>query len=69
MPLIKLQLDDSDAADHACFADSTDVFSVWALSGTASWRVQGIDLGPKSLTCRAHRLNCAPRPRGRSSVG
>jgi hypothetical protein len=43
MPLIKLQLDDSDAADHACFADSTGVFRVSAVSGTASWRVQGAE--------------------------
>jgi len=44
MPLIKLQLDDSAATDHACFADSTDVFRVCALSGVASWRVQGTRL-------------------------
>jgi hypothetical protein len=25
-----LQLDDSDAADHDCFADSTDVFALIA---------------------------------------
>jgi hypothetical protein len=27
-PLIAMQLDDSDQHDHACFADSTDVFGI-----------------------------------------
>jgi hypothetical protein len=27
-PLIAMQLDDSDRPDHACFADSTDVFGI-----------------------------------------
>jgi hypothetical protein len=36
-----MQLDDSSVADHACFADSTDVFGLAAQSGDALWRLQG----------------------------
>jgi hypothetical protein len=40
-PLNAKQLNDSAAADHACFADSTDVFCIRWLSAGASW--QGYD--------------------------
>jgi hypothetical protein len=33
-PLTAKQLDDSDAADHACFADFTDVFAHMELSAS-----------------------------------
>jgi hypothetical protein len=35
------QLNDSVSADHACFADSTDVFCIKRVSDGASW--QGYD--------------------------
>jgi hypothetical protein len=35
------QLNDSARADHACFADSTDVFCIKWVSAGASW--QGYD--------------------------
>jgi hypothetical protein len=41
VPVNAMQLDDSASADHACFADSTDVFAYPGLSGLALWRVQG----------------------------
>jgi hypothetical protein len=53
-PLNAKQLNDSAAADHACFADSTDVFCTKRVSDGASW--QGYDghespmNGPNSLT-------------------
>jgi hypothetical protein len=37
-PLTAKQLNDSAPADHACFADSTDVFGIRALSGVALWQ-------------------------------
>jgi hypothetical protein len=38
-PLTALQLDDSVAPDHACFADSTDVFTIIGGSAITLWRV------------------------------
>jgi hypothetical protein len=40
-PLTAMQLNDSVAADHACFADSTDVFRIAAVSGGVLWQAQG----------------------------
>jgi len=37
-PLTAKQLNDSAPADHACFADSTDVFGMLALSDGALWQ-------------------------------
>jgi hypothetical protein len=37
-PLTAKQLNDSVAADHACFADSTDVFGIAALSDRPLWQ-------------------------------
>jgi len=37
-PLTAKQLNDSAPADHACFADSTDVFGMPALSAGVLWR-------------------------------
>jgi hypothetical protein len=39
MTLTGVQLDDSAGAGHACFADSTDVFSVTAVFRLPVWRV------------------------------
>jgi hypothetical protein len=38
-PVAANELNDSDAADHACFADFTDVFALAGLSAITSWRV------------------------------
>jgi len=40
-PLKAKQLNDSAAADHACFADSTDVFGITGLSDGVLWQAQG----------------------------
>jgi len=40
MPVNAMQLDDSVSTDHACFADSTDVFVGIALSWLARRRRQ-----------------------------
>jgi hypothetical protein len=37
-PLTANELNDSARTDHACFADSTDVFGIMALSEGALWR-------------------------------
>jgi hypothetical protein len=37
-PLTAKQLNDSASADHACFADSTDVFGIEGLSGGMVWQ-------------------------------
>jgi hypothetical protein len=37
-PLTAKQLNDSATADHACFADSTDVFGIIRLSEVALWQ-------------------------------
>jgi hypothetical protein len=37
-PLTAKQLNDSASADHACFADSTDVFGIKRVSAGSVWR-------------------------------
>jgi hypothetical protein len=41
MPVTSMQLDDSASTDHACFADSTDVFACPTLSECAQWLLKG----------------------------
>jgi hypothetical protein len=49
-PLSAKQLNDSAAADHACFADSTDVFCIRRVFEGASW--QGYDAFESAMKAR-----------------